>query len=421
MKSKAYRCNGYHVGVGYNKHLNPSKRAGLKSVINTLKEKYDKQRVPLWMNKKTAVERKFSPKTRHAIDTYYSGSEWITWENPLELELHDNKTQKSPSYRNCNKYRLSHMQNVAINQTLATSEWGSREHFAISPMGDEEFLASSIPPQLVLDDTLGVNEPKSMSMWDCPGSPHFQVPQSPIDDTFSDLLSVFSNPITMRTIVDQSIEEPKIRDSNQLPELKYDECKDGSFLYVTTDDAEKLILTLLERGLHVQNIGKTRTPGVLAVLFNTHEIAKRAFTTQQDIGIRMVPHKPTKRNWYKNPTPKFHVMFETTRRLTVKKGKSISKVKVGDFLMLDARINKGCILWADQLKGHRLRVVGFVGKFMSTDGRIIENNKAPSMTERKVIGWISTQCNKTKKKFVLRKSKNHIEDYLHDNGKRALE
>jgi len=73
------------------------------------------------------------------------------------------------------------------------------------------------------------------------------------------------------------------------------------------------------------------------------------------------------------------------------------------------------------LKGHRLRVVGFVGKFKSIDGRIIEKIAAPAMEDRTVIGWISTQCNKTKKKFVLRKSGNRIEDYVHDNRMKALE
>merc|ERR1719233_2160325 len=188
---------------------------------------------------------------------------------------------------------------------------------------------------------------------------------------------------------------------------------DGSFLFVTTDNVEKLQLILRERGLDVQDIGKTRTPGVLVVLFKTHEFAKRAFTTQQEIGIRMVPPKFTRRYWFKNASPKFPVIFETTRRLTVKTGKSSSNVKIGDFLMMDAKKGRGCLILADQLKGHRMRVVGYIGQFMNTDGHIVEQKY---MLKQNIVGWISTQSHQTGQKFVIRKSMNKIEDYVYNDG-----
>jgi len=421
------------MGVGYNRHLNHSKRVALRSVINTLPEKMDKHLVPHYTSTRLAEENRFLPfemhMMRHDSDKHYSGSELMSRERSLESELRHIRTRRAQSYNSSDdKYRLNHKQNFVSIPILEKSEQRNREHtshqgsmkdFAVNPIRSDEFSSNGLPIELGLDDS-GGRVTRSMELWNCPPSPIFQVPLTPIQDNFSDL-SVFSNPMTTRTIPDLSLEDPRIGIDDLLPELNYDESMDGSFLYVTTDDVEKLERTLRERGLAVQDIGKTKTPGILAVVFRTHEVAKRAFTTQQDFGIRMEPPKITKRNWYRNPTPKFHVKFETTRRLTVKTGKSISKVKVGDFLMSDARMDKGCIIWADQLKGHRLRVVGFVGRFMNTEGHILEQNDPPLMEDRRVIGWISTQCNKTKKKFVLRKSGNNIKDYVYINGMEAVE
>lgn len=187
---------------------------------------------------------------------------------------------------------------------------------------------------------------------------------------------------------------------------------------MTTNNVDRLQFLLRERGLEVQDIGKARTPGVLVVLFKTHESAKRAFTTQQEIGLRMVPPKFTKRYWFKNPSPNFPVVFETTRRLTVKTGKSSSNVKIGDFLMTDSKKGIGCLVLADQMKGHRIRVVGYKGKFLCTDGRIIEQK---SISKRKIVGWISTQSHKINQKFVVRKSMNQIGDYVYDDRFQVVE
>lgn len=426
MTPRAYKCNGYSFGVGYNRHLNHSKRVALRSVINNLPEKLDKHLVPLSTSRRFAEDNKFLPSDlhmmRHDSDEYYYGSDMMSWENSLESELRWIRTRRPQSYRRNNINRLNHKQNCVGSPTSATSEHRSkkyplkqrsREDFVVNPLWNDDFSSNGLPTELGLD-------PLNTELYNCPPSPIFPVPLTPMEDNLSDL-DDFYNPMVMRAPPTFSTEDPGVGNWNQLRALSYDDSMDGLFLYVTTDDVEKLDRILRERSLAVQDMGKTRMSGVLAVVFSSHEIAKRAFTTQQEFGIRMEPPKNTKRNWYKNPNPKFHVKFETTRRLTVKTGKSISKGKVGDFLMSDARMDKGCIIWADQLKGHRLRVVGFVGRFMNNEGHIIERHDPPLMEDREVIGWISTQCNKTKKKFVLRKSGNHIEDYTHTNGIEALE
>jgi len=206
-----------------------------------------------------------------------------------------------------------------------------------------------------------------------------------------------------------------------LLEKNYDEVHDGSYLFVRTDNPKRLVSILNERGCYVKDIGKSKTPGVLLVLFQTHKMAKRAFTTQRDIGLQMVPHSCTIKNWWRNPAPNFHVMFENKRRLTVKNGRSIDKMKVGDFLMIDARRERGCTIWADQMKGKRLRIVGFVGRFRNMNGCIIERHAPPSDEEKTVIGWISTVCNKTKIKLVVRLTGNKIEDYVFNRSKSYLE
>jgi len=200
------------------------------------------------------------------------------------------------------------------------------------------------------------------------------------------------------------------RHSRNLGQIKWEESIDARFLFVRYHNADELRDRL---GNAVQDIGESGRPGVFAVLFKSHEIAKRAFVNQKEYGIRMVPHTCSKRRWYQNPKPKCPVKFKTTRRVTVRKGKSMSKERVGDFLMVDARTDRGCTIWADQLKGHRLRVVAYIGKFLNKDDVIEEVHNPPSLDKANVIGWISTVCNKTKKKFVERVS-GQIEDYIFD-------
>jgi len=207
-------------------------------------------------------------------------------------------------------------------------------------------------------------------------------------------------------------------------EVAKDYLKDSeemSVLLVTVDFPWKLRRFLDVKGLFVQDICETHTPGVLAVLFKNHVIAKRAFVRQKEFCVKMVPYCWCKGNWFKNPSPKFHVMFRITRRLTVKSGKSTMQRKVGDLLMSDARSGRGCTIWADQLKGQRLRVVGFTGKFMYPDGSTVERRFPPRAEERRVIGWISTMCHKTMRKLVVRISMTQIADYIYNSEDFALE
>jgi len=240
-----------------------------------------------------------------------------------------------------------------------------------------------------------------------------RIPPSPVHNFFTKLPNTAPEPVSWKALIEKNAAEQAKRESQELVDSNPDDFKDGSFLFATAENANELKGTLTKEGLEIRNIWKTKTPGVLAVMFTTHEIAKQAFTRQKEIGVRLWPQSSTRRYWYKNPSPNFHVIFETTRRLTVKSGKSFSNKSVGDFLMKNARMERGCIIWADQMKGYRLRVVGFVGKFVRADGRVSVCNKPPSMDERKVIGWVSTQCNVTKTKFVLRLSGNQIADYLY--------
>jgi len=201
----------------------------------------------------------------------------------------------------------------------------------------------------------------------------------------------------------------------------FDEVEDGSHLFVTYDNAEKLCNILVGIGLEVKAIENTRFYGVLVVLFNKHRSAKQAFFRQKEIGIKMVPPTFTIKNWYRNPNPKFHVMFMTRRRLSVKTGKSLANSTIGDFLMTDANNELGCVVWADQMKGHRLRVVAFIGKFMHLDGVIEERLEKDCFEKMKFIGWISTTCSKTREKFVDRVNWNTIEEYVYDWRDHALE
>jgi len=261
-------------------------------------------------------------------------------------------------------------------------------------------------------DLLKEDYQRSINMLSPPPSPLFQNSPSPVEDNFSDLQSTFSQPISqLRSIAGKY-------NCIELREKTFDEATDGSFLFVTTSNVEKLQLLLRERGLEVQDMGKTRRPGVLVVLFKAHKFAKRAFTTQKEIGIRMIPPNLTNRYWFRNPSPEFPVLFETTRRLTVRTGKSSSNVTIGDFLMMNAKEGRGCLVLADQSKGRRMRVVGYIGKFMCTNGRIVEQK---SMLKQEYIGWISIQNRMTKEKFVLRKSMNAIEDYVYDDGFRLVD
>jgi len=409
MTRKASLCNSY--STVYENHFNATKRI----IRSSLTENLDQHTMLFGKKRKSKGDSHFFSMCNESTMgyEYFWNTERMPGEIPFYSELQENRIQYQPPNR------------IHINPRFNNSrgDGGSLEirNFSTSWLGAGGQAGTSIEAQnhsehglsmeITPEEYLRLVLPRSTDMWSPPPSPIFQSSASSVEDIFSDLQSVFPNTLKEYTMVGQN-------GGSELVEKTFDESVDGSFLYVTSDNVENLKGIFHQRGLKFQDIGKTRTPGVLVVLFKTHEYAKRAFTTQHEIGMSMIPPSPTKKYWFKNPSPKFHVIFETTRRLTVKSGKSSSNANVGDFLMMDARAGKGCTVCADQMKGHRMRVIGFIGKFMRIDGVIIEQK---SMSERKIVGWISTQCYKTKERFVVRKSKNEIEDYVYRGHMNAVE
>jgi len=401
MTIKTNVCNDYTRLNGT--HLYPTDC----SVANNTTENLDQYRKPFYGIRNTCGVFQNFPLSAESsmIDEFHSTSE-VTAETSWEEEL-------SPKYEFCrhihsdNDWSLKYNSTDAVvclaTPTMTTSWLGVGEPTAGMPGRGENNFDRELSMDLAKEDYLRLMVPRNINMWSPPPSPIFQSSPSQIED-LSELQSVFSIPmLQFGSIIGQD-------NGIELFEKTFNETTDGSFLFVTTNRADKLLVLLRERGIEVQDIGKTRTPGILVVLFKTHEFAKRAFTTQREIGIRMVPPKYTKKYWFKNPSPNFPVIFETSRRLTVKAGKSSTNEKIGDFLMMDAKKGNGCLVLADQMKGHRLRVVGYIGKFMNKYGRIIEQT---SMSKQKIIGWISTKSYKNKQKFVHRRSMNKIGDYVH--------
>jgi len=335
------------------------------------------------------------------IDEYYSSSNLMKEEILWEPEFHYNRTQNSRQMRSNTDRNMAYCPDQVDYlgvPTLIPSCTGVEIHRNSMPERFEDQFLHDLSPK---DDRLFM-EQRHKSIWSPPPSPIMQWSPSSVEDTYSDVSYA------------EKVETPFVREGgNELSGKSFDQSADGSFLYVRTNDVDKLKVVFCERGLVIQDIWKTSTPGVLGVLFKTHELAKRAFTSQKEMGIRMEPPNFTKRYWLKNPSPKFHVIFETTRRLTVKRGKSYSNARVGDFLMSNSRNRRGCFVLADQMKGHRLRVIGYVGKLLMADGIILERN---CMAEQGIVGWISTRCCKTKEKYITRITKNSLVDYVYDDG-----
>jgi len=251
-----------------------------------------------------------------------------------------------------------------------------------------------------------------LGMYESGGSSEHQEINS---DTFS-VSSVFSEPIAWKSTFSQSTDKAQVGNQAFVDYNQLDDSRDGSFLFVTFSEPvgnpeQELARILRAREFSVHDVRRTKDSDIFFVLFDKHSTAKRAFTSQRDIKLRMVPPKNTKKNWFKNPAPNFHVQFETKRRLTVKKGKSTTKTNVGELLMKNAKHNQGCRIWADQLKGQRLRIVGYVGRLMLPDGRIVENTEPPTKSNKSVVGWISTRCNLTRTDFVERKSGITLREY----------
>jgi len=77
----------------------------------------------------------------------------------------------------------------------------------------------------------------------------------------------------------------------------------------------------------------------------------------------------------------------------------------------------GCHIWADQLKGYRIRIVGCVGKFMLPCKRIINMIDVPQKHVGNIpIGWVSYKSLTTREEFVTRISGNLFEDYIYNGS-----
>lgn len=182
----------------------------------------------------------------------------------------------------------------------------------------------------------------------------------------------------------------------------------GSNLFITwSGSLAKLVEKLHSFKLDVRDICSTSDENVCNVIFESHPIARKAFTMQHQIRLRIVPPKSSHRIWLRNPSPKFLVKFETKCKLVVRKGKAECHDIVGELL-------KGSLISADQLKGHRIRVVCCEGSFMFPGGKIVEMKGVPNKSEEKAsLGWISYRSKYTKESLVIRRSWNMLSDYIY--------
>jgi len=75
---------------------------------------------------------------------------------------------------------------------------------------------------------------------------------------------------------------------------------------------------------------------------------------------------------------------------------------------------KGCVVWVDQLKGNRIRIVHCEGKFMFPGGRVVEMNGVPTNSKRQAsLGWISYRDRHTREPFATRRSGNTLSEYIY--------
>lgn len=195
----------------------------------------------------------------------------------------------------------------------------------------------------------------------------------------------------------------------------------GSSLFATwSGSSSELVDKLQLHNFKVNHVRRTIDDQVRHVVFDNHASARKAFTMQCVMCIRMVPPKKNTFKWLRNPSPRFLVMFETKRPLIMRKGKAQSHDIVGELLMSNGKEQKGCLIWADQLKRHRIRVLMCEGNFKLPGGRIVQL-KRTSKSEivsnipgrETSLGWISYRSSSTKEMFVIRRSGNLLSDYIY--------
>jgi len=204
-------------------------------------------------------------------------------------------------------------------------------------------------------------------------------------------------------------EEDEEEEDLWLGKVNYAEYRQNgsSNLFVTWSGTKaELVEKMQSYHLQVRDILTTVDDNMYNLIFVSQPIARKAFTMQQQIGLRIVPPRNSHRNWLRNPSPKFMVKFETKCRLVVRKGRAKCHDIVGELL-------KGCLICADQLKGHRIRVVCCEGSFKFPGGKIVQMKGLPNNSDEKTaLGWISYRCKYTKESLVIRKSWNKLRDYV---------
>jgi len=242
------------------------------------------------------------------------------------------------------------------------------------------------------------------------------MPETPsaVSRAFNDSMANFSklsiNPLWSGKNMEE-IQKSCVHDDENVWQgnLTYEEWKNGgSNLFITWSGREvDLVKKLDSFKLKVRDIFRTSDENILNVVFETHPIARKAFTMQNQIRLRIVPPKNSHRIWWRNPSPNFLVKFETKCQLVVKKGKAECHDVVGELL-------PGCLITADQLKGYRIRVLCCEGGFMFPGGKIVNLKGVPNKTlEKASLGWITYRSKQTKETLVIRRSWNKLGDYIY--------
>jgi hypothetical protein len=118
-----------------------------------------------------------------------------------------------------------------------------------------------------------------------------------------------------------------------------------SNLFITWAGLNSDLLAKLRReSLEVRFCFRTAKKDLFNVVFKDHVNARKAFTSQVEIRLRMIPPRCSTHNWFKSPSPKFLVKYETKFRLTLRSGKASSHNIVGEFLMSNFEEKSGCYI-----------------------------------------------------------------------------
>jgi len=210
-------------------------------------------------------------------DDNTSSCEPISWQSQRELEMQNNQTHYHFDENNFGR--------TPANENLWTPSKNSK-----APPDKMRFWDGYSCTEFP-DDFVSGDYPSYMR--NPPLSPISQLPQSPNHRVFPDHPIVFSFTGDNKAEATKDLDQ-RFRNGREEVDSTLDDFQDGSFLFAMCDDADNLRIVLSWRGLEVQNIWKTRTPGILGVLFKTHEMAKQVFTKQKEIGVRFVPHDTTR-------------------------------------------------------------------------------------------------------------------------------